>query len=156
MINWAKNHPIGAITVTALLALAVGLLAGRFVVSPQQAAADSAPPPRTTLTTPVLKGKIKRSLPLDAKVVPSSSAKVAPARPPEDSIPIISALHVKTSDTVKSGAALLDVAGRPTFILTGTITAYRTMTPGQGRSEEVLHRPGLSARNGGNRRSEIR
>ncbi len=130
MITWARNHPIGAITLTALIALAVGLLAGRFVVSPQQAAADSAPPPPTTLTTPVLKGKIKQSVPLDAKVGPSSSVKVSPASPPEDSIAIVSAVHVKPSDTVKSGAALVDVAGRPTFVLTGTITAYRTMSPG--------------------------
>ena len=60
MKAWVRRHPLAALIIPALVMLLVGLVAGQFVKSPAQVAADAAPPEQTTLTAPVEKGKVQR------------------------------------------------------------------------------------------------
>ena len=63
MKAWVRRHPLAALIIPALVMLLVGLVAGQFVKSPAQVAADAAPPEQTTLTAPVEKGKVQRTVP---------------------------------------------------------------------------------------------
>ena len=44
MKAWVRRHPLAALIIPALVMLLVGLVAGQFVKSPAQVAADAAPP----------------------------------------------------------------------------------------------------------------
>ena len=79
MKAWVRRHPLAALIIPALVMLLAGLVAGQFVKSPAQVAADAAPPEQTTLTAPVEKGKVQRTESADAQVKPTAPEVVAPA-----------------------------------------------------------------------------
>ena len=130
MKAWVRRHPLAALIIPALVMLLVGLVAGQFVKSPAQVAADAAPPEQTTLTAPVEKGKVQRTESADAQIKPTAPEVVAPAPPGGGAEKaVVSAIHVSVGGKVEAGASLVDVAGRPTFVLPGDLAAYRTLGP---------------------------
>lgn len=134
-----RRHPLLAMVITAAVMLAVGLVAGHFVTSPAQVAADAAAPALTTLTAPVEFGRVQSTETADAKLQATGLTTVTPAPPSEADRAVVSAVRVKVGDTVKAGDSLVDVAGRPTFVMKGKIEAYRTMGPGMtGRDVRQL------------------
>lgn len=130
MRRWVSHHPLLAVVLVAVLALATGLGLARFVISPSQAAVDAPPPELTTLTAPVVREPIHATVPADAQIVFSTSIDIVPASPGEGALPVVTAIHHRLGEQVNSGEALLDVGGRPTLVLQGTATAFRTMGPG--------------------------
>ena len=42
---------------------------------------------------------------------------------------MVSAVHVSVGGKAEAGTSLVDVAGRPTFVLPGNLAAYRTLGP---------------------------
>lgn len=130
MKAWVRRHPLAALIIPALVMLLVGLVAGQFVKSPAQVAADAAPPEQTTLTAPVEKGKVQRTESADAQIKPTAPEVVAPAPPGGGAEKaVVSAIHVSVGGKVEAGTSLVDVAGRPTFVLPGDLAAYRTLGP---------------------------
>ena len=130
MKAWVRRHPLAALIIPALVMLFVGLVAGQFVKSPAQVAADAAPPEQTTLTAPVEKGKVQRTESADAQIKPTAPEVVAPAPPGGGAEKaVVSAIHVSVGGKAEAGTSLVDVAGRPTFVLPGDLAAYRTLGP---------------------------
>lgn len=130
MKRWVGRHPLLAVTAPAVLALVLGLLISPLVVSPQQAAVDSAAPPPTTLTASVTRGTVRQSLPMDATLTPESILTVTPVAPEDGSSAVYSALHVGKATEVQAGDVLFEVGGRPTFVLQGNMVSYRSLVPG--------------------------
>ena len=120
MKAWVRRHPLAALIIPALVMLLVGLVAGQFVKSPAQVAADAAPPEQTTLTAPVEKGKVQRTESADAQIKPTAPEVVAPAPPGGGAEKaVVSAIHVSVGGKVEAGTSLVDVAGRPYVVCSG-------------------------------------
>lgn len=143
MKNWISKHPLIAICLPAVLALIIGLLVGRSVVSPEQVAADAGPPAETNLSTEVTKGKITKTLAVDGTIGFETTVEVAPSSGVEGEKPIVSALHVKVGDEVSVGKSIVDIGGRPTFVFEGNISSYRTLKPGASGPDVVQLQNGL-------------
>jgi hypothetical protein len=132
--GWAtviqRNRVIWTVAAAAVLSLVAGLLLGRFVVSPADAAADAEPPAAGLVTVPVeygqlsndvvIRGEVAYADPVEVRV--DTSAVAGPA--------------VITGQVPEEGAELaalsiaLEVAGRPVIVLPGELPAYRTLRVG--------------------------
>jgi len=127
---------VAATTVIALAAGAAGWLAGAQVRSPADAAAAHRPPPaslitvaveRRTLTATVTsQGTVAYGAPepvtLTGSVASDDSTTTAAA-------PLITKVPA-ANRTLHEGDVLLEVSGRPVFVLAGKVPMYRTLTRG--------------------------
>ena len=73
----SRVRKLGPMVAVACVALAVGLVSGRFVRSPEQQAADSAAPPLTPVTDVVQLSVVTHSLAAAATVQPGRTTPVA-------------------------------------------------------------------------------
>ena len=126
---------LGVGIAAALLAVG-GLIGASFVKSPQQLAADTAAPPPTVTTAPVVSQILTSSVEMRGVVYPAtqydvyaSARRRAPAgtRPAagssatggSGSAVYISKLDVAAGDTVTNGELLAEIDGQPLFALAG-------------------------------------
>lgn len=132
----------------AAMAVAVcvaGVVASRWVRSPQQALADLGPPAAVPLLEPVgemvirdtvvTRGEIavQREIPLDiAALVPSGNA-------------VVTRLPLKVGDTVSAGSVVVEVSGRPVLLLGGDLPTYRDLIPGLQGPDVVQLQAALTA-----------
>jgi len=137
---------IGVGIAAALLAVG-GLIGASFVKSPQQLAADTAAPPPTVTTAPVVSQILTASVQMRGTVYPATQYDVyatAPSSSSDGASPgggassggsgssvYISKLDVAAGDTITSGKQLAEIDGQPLFALTGTVPAWRDLTPGE-------------------------
>ena len=138
---------LGVGIAAALLAVG-GLIGASFVKSPQQLAADSAAPPPTVTTAPVVSQVLTSSVQMRGVVYPSTQYDVYATAPSSGSSssaggsasgtgssaagPVyISKLKVAAGDTITNGEQLAELDGEPLFALTGTVPAWRDLTPGE-------------------------
>ncbi|MFI0264544.1 HlyD family efflux transporter periplasmic adaptor subunit [Streptomyces sp. NPDC017056] len=132
------------IVVTGSLALgALGLGAAAVVKSPAQVAADTAPPPRDTLTAPVERQTLSRTFVTRGSVVAAQTVDVAAGDPAGEDAgrAVVTKVNAKTGDRVTAGRVLLEVSGRPVFALPGALPAYRDLKAGaRGKDVAQLQR----------------
>ncbi|MEV5597523.1 hypothetical protein [Streptomyces sp. NPDC052496] len=127
------------IVVTGSLALgALGLGAAALIKSPAQVAADTAPPPRDTLTAPVERQVLSRTLVTRGSVVAAQTVDVAAGDPAgkDTGRAVVTKMKVKAGDSVTAGRVMVEVSGRPVFALPGALPAYRDLKAG-ARGEDV-------------------
>ena len=143
----SRRRILIVIAVVAVVATGLGLLAGRELTSPADAAARTAPPPASRITVPV------EQRTLSSRVVGRGDASFDGAvdvtvETGELRIrPIVTGRVPKVGASVTEGRPLLEIAGRPVLALAGTLPAYRTVRPGlRGpdvrQLEQVLDRLG--------------
>ena len=132
---------LGVGIAAALLAVG-GLIGASFVKSPQQLAADTAPPSATVTTAAVVSQVLTSSVQMRGVVYPSTEYDVyatAPSSSGQGSSPTggssatvyISKLKVATGDTIRNGQQLAELDGQPLFALAGTVPAWRDLVPGE-------------------------
>jgi len=143
---------LGVGIAAALLAVG-GLIGASFVKSPQQLAADSAAPPATVTTAPVVSQVLTSSVQMRGVVYPSTQYDVYATAPSSSSSSpgaagassasdsssagasagavYISKLQVGTGDTIRNGQQLAELDGQPLFALAGAVPAWRDLTPGE-------------------------
>jgi peptidoglycan hydrolase-like protein with peptidoglycan-binding domain len=139
---------IGVGIAAALLAIG-GLIGASFVKSPQQLAADTAAPPPTVTTAPVVSQILTASVEMRGTVYPATQYDVYATAPSSadtgsasaggsgsagggsGSAVYISKLDVAAGDTITNGKQLAEIDGQPLFALTGTVPAWRDLTPGE-------------------------
>src|SRR5215469_7812546 len=132
---------LGVGIAAALLAIG-GLIGASFVKSPQQLAADTAAPPPTVTTAAVVSQVLTSSVEMRGVVYPATEYDVyasAPSSPASggssasgsSSAVYISKLDVAAGSTVRDGEQLAELDGQPLFALTGTVAAWRDLTPGE-------------------------
>lgn len=124
-------HRQRVVIVVACVAAALSLSAmgaSLWVKSPQQRAAEVAPPPPSTITAPVRKGVLVNTVVIRGTVVAAAVQDVL--APATEGPQIVTAIHKRVGAKVTAGDAVLQVSGRPILALTGTTPAYRTFKPG--------------------------
>ena len=141
---------LGVGIAAALLAVG-GLIGASFVKSPQQLAADTAAPPATVTTATVVSQVLTSSVEMRGVVYPATQYDVYASAPSSSSSSssgagsasaagrprrsgsavYISKLDVAAGDTITNGEQLAEIDGQPLFALTGTVPAWRDLTPGE-------------------------
>jgi Putative peptidoglycan binding domain len=143
---------VGVGVAAALLAVG-GLIGASFVKSPQQLAADTAAPPATVITAPVVSQVLTSSVQMRGVVYPSTQYDVYVSAPSSGSssspgaggastttsssagastgVVYISRLRVAVGDTIRNGEQLAELDGEPLFVLRGSVPAWRDLVPGE-------------------------
>ncbi|MBO0776088.1 MAG: peptidoglycan-binding protein [Actinobacteria bacterium] len=126
--------------------LGVGGVAGAsFVKSPQQLAADTAPPAPTVTTAKVVSQVLTSAVQMRGVVYPATQYDVYPSAPSAgsaagspaagsggSSLPVyISKLDVAAGATIRNGRQLAAIDGEPLFALSGNVPAWRDLAPGE-------------------------
>lgn len=115
--------------VAALIAVATGgWLVGQRVQSPRQAASRAAPPTPSWITATVERRVLVQTVISRGDVRPQVSIAVGVPSSIEGS-PVVTAIGVTTGAEVTEGTRLLEVSGRPVFILQGNVPVYRSLKP---------------------------
>ncbi|MER7733752.1 hypothetical protein ABTX80_22950 [Streptomyces erythrochromogenes] len=126
-----RRRWVAGIALGAILLSGAGTAAAQLVKSPAQAAADSAAPPPSLLTAPVERRVLKDSVTLRGTVTAEQSVDVkASGKGASAGVSVVTRTPLAAGDSVKHGAVLLEVSGRPVFALKGTLPAYRDIKPG--------------------------
>jgi HlyD family secretion protein len=107
----------------------VGFGAARFVRSPAQRLAETAPPARSVLTAPVELRVLRDTVVLRGLVGADVTVPVTPSAP-EGARGLVTAVRVEAGERFDAGQVLVEVGGRPVFALPGTVPAFRDLRPG--------------------------
>ncbi|MFE7811038.1 peptidoglycan-binding protein [Streptomyces sp. NPDC057433] len=125
----------------SVLLTCVSVAAAQLIRSPAQAAAETAPPEADVLTAPVEHRVLKDTVVLRGTVRAGQTVDVAPQSAGADGAgaPVVTRVPVEAGRRVKAGQVVLEVSGRPVFVLPGGIPVYRDLKPGaEGRDVAQL------------------
>ena len=125
------------VAATAAIAVATGAagwFAGTQVRSPADAAADHRPPPASLITVAVQERTLTATVNAQGTVAygapkPLTLTGSVATGPDAAAAPIVTKAPV-ADRTLREGDVLLEVSGRPVFVLAGTVPMYRTLTRG--------------------------
>jgi membrane fusion protein, multidrug efflux system len=133
----------------AVLASVGGLLISTTIKSPAQQAAETQPPGLTRLTAPVQDTVIRNTVQADGLIT----------KPPQISSldsggggggsgggnaqQVVTKVFRPPGSFVAPGNVIIEVAGRPFFVLQGSVPAYRDMAPGESGSDITQLQVGL-------------
>lgn len=133
------GRTVAVVGVTAALALGAGLLAGRAVTSPAEAAAQAEPPAAGPITVPVerrvlsddvvLRGDVRYDDPAPVTVETGDRGEAGPA--------VVTGAVPEVGATLEAGAVLLEVTGRPVLVLPGELPVYRSLRVGSSGPDVV-------------------
>ncbi|MFJ5867727.1 peptidoglycan-binding protein [Streptomyces parvus] len=109
-----------------------GVVTATFVKSPAQAAADTRPPAPSVLTAPVQKKVLSDTVITRGKVAASQRLDVSGEGVGEKSSgrSVVTKAPVRTGQPLRMGQLLLEISGRPVFVLRGEVPSYRDLGPG--------------------------
>lgn len=131
-MNRFANHPrarlmlLAGIAVIAVVLPAVAFLVGRGISSTEQRVADAKPPDPTVLTAEVAAGPLVDSV-VAAGLIEQSDTVTLSVELLGSAV--VTALPWQVGDTVSPGSVLLEISGRPLFVLGGTFPPYRSLGP---------------------------
>lgn len=114
----------------AVVCLVGGLLAGRLVKSPAQAAAEAAPPPAGPVTVRVEKKVLSNDVTLRADAVYADAVEVRLETGDLKGPAVVTGQVPEVGAELGPGSVLLEIAGRPVIMLPGELPVYRTMRSG--------------------------
>ena len=135
--NGSRPVALGIVVVVVCSALSWWL--GTRVKSPAQAAAEAAPPPASPITAPVEYRVLSDSLVLRGTVEAPGEGAVTVESAPEESRLVVTGVPVRPGSAAGEGSLLVEVSGRPVFLLEGSVPAYRDLHPGlRGRDVAQL------------------
>ncbi|MEU6144266.1 peptidoglycan-binding protein [Streptomyces sp. NPDC047081] len=129
--RWLVGVAVGSVLLTG-----AGVASAQLIRSPAQAAAETAPPEPDLLTAVVEHRVLKDTVVLRGTVRAGQAVDVAPQGTSTEGAgaPVVTRLPVAAGDPVKAGQVILEVSGRPVFVLRGAIPVYRDLKPGaEGR-----------------------
>ncbi|MER5944948.1 peptidoglycan-binding protein [Streptomyces sp. NPDC001904] len=109
-----------------------GVVAASFIKSPAQAAADTRPPVASVLTAAAQKKVLSETVITRGKVAASQQVDVSGRGAGEKDAgrAVVTRVAVKEGASLRMGQLLLEVSGRPVFVLKGELPAYRDLKPG--------------------------
>ncbi|MFI6585517.1 peptidoglycan-binding protein [Embleya sp. NPDC050493] len=134
-----------ATVIAAVLLAGGGLAAARFVKSPNEKAAEAKAPAPSVITAMVERRILTDTVVLRGEVTAGQTVAVSPrvsASGGKDAgagKPVVTGLRVKPGDVLRAGQILIEVSGRPVFVLPGDLPVYRDLKPGsEGRDVAQL------------------
>lgn len=120
-----------AVILSLAVAVAVaGVIATRYVRSPQQALADLGPPVASLLLEPVERRVLTDVVTLRGDAAPAGSAVIDTAALSAGGTSVVTRVAINQAQLVSSGDVVLEVSGRPVLLLTGELPFYRDLLPG--------------------------
>ena len=117
------------LVVVAVAAMVVGVLLGRAVRSPAQQLADAAPPALSVITAEVSERELAGETVTRGTVAIGRTVSVGPVAS-SDALSVVTKVAVAPGEQVEAGAPLIEVSGRPVFLLQGEFPAYRDLKVG--------------------------
>ncbi len=102
--------------------------------SPEQAAARAEPPPASWITAPVEERVLASTVVMRGDVRASSSVVVDVPSSVEGS-GVVTRLPPSVGSEVAEGSLVVEVSGRPVFVLQGDVPAFRSLGPGMSGSD---------------------
>ncbi len=143
-----RRTVLGVVTVVAVAAALLGWVAGQRIQSPAQIAADTAPPEPSLITVPIESAELSVDVIVRGQLEFSDTESLAVQPTTIDGTTIITRTLVEVGDELNEGDVMIEVAGRPVFVLEGELPEYRSLIPAADgpdvlQLEEALARLGL-------------
>ncbi|MFJ4870852.1 peptidoglycan-binding protein [Streptomyces sp. NPDC088757] len=137
-----RRRWVAVVAAGAVVLSGVGIGAARTIKSPAQAAAEAGPPPMDLLVARVEKRVLRDTVIVRGTATAAQTVQVAPVTSVEGAgSPVVTKLPVAVGDRVTAGRVLLEVSGRPVFVLPGRLPVYRDLKPGAtGEDVEQLQK----------------
>lgn len=125
----ARRRWIWIGTFAALLGmLGLGWYLGSTSQSPAQAAAKAEAPVASWITVPVEKKVLTATVIQRGDVTPEESVSIGvPASVEGD--PVVTQVDVAAGDEVAEGTKVVEISGRPVFVMLGAVPVYRSLKP---------------------------
>lgn len=124
-----RRRILGMVILGAIAISCAGMATATVVKSPADVAAGTKPPMPDVLTASVTRQVLSQTVVLRGTVTSSQSVDVAPIGD-GGTKPIVTKVPVRVGDPVGAGQVILEVAGRPVFVLQGALPIYRDLKPG--------------------------
>jgi len=139
------NRALWIIAAAAVLSLVVGLLVGRFVLSPADAASLTDPPEPGLITVAVERGILSNDVTMRGDVGYADSVEVTIDTASLGGPAVVTGSVPEVGATLESLAVALEVAGRPVIVLPGELPAYRTLVVGLTGPDVVQFKEAMRA-----------
>lgn len=149
VLGWRRifrgNRVLWIVAGVAVLSLVAGLLLGRFIVSPADAAANAQAPAAGLITVPVEFGELSNDVTIrgdvgyaDAVQVTIDAADIGGPAVVTGQVPAVGAILSPLS-------IALEVAGRPVIVLPGELPSYRTLRLGVSGPDVLQFKQAMAA-----------
>lgn len=139
------NRTMWIIAATSIIALVVGLLVGRFVMSPADAASLGDPPESGLVTVPVEFGALSNDVTIRGDVGYADSVEVTIDTASLGGPAVVTGAVPAVGSTLGPLSVALAVAGRPVIVLPGELPAYRTLVYGMTGPDVVQFKQAMAA-----------
>jgi hypothetical protein len=125
-----RNRPLWVTAIVAVCALVAGLVVGRFVVSPADAAANTTAPAPGLVTVPVAFGPLSNDVTIRAEVGYADPVDVQIDTAGLPGAAVVTGQVPSVGTPLSALSVALEVAGRPVIVLPGDLPSYRTLRYG--------------------------
>ncbi|MEO1062166.1 MAG: peptidoglycan-binding protein [Actinomycetota bacterium] len=143
-----RRRVLLAVVAVAVLAAVIGFVAGSRLQSSSDARASAEAPPASLITVPVERREISSTVVVRGDVRFAESTEISVAGSVDADVnPVVTRIGPVVDDVIGEGAVLLEVGGRPVFLLEGDLPTFRDLRPGQSgddvaQLQEALRRLG--------------
>ncbi|MDR1799856.1 MAG: hypothetical protein LBR19_08290, partial [Bifidobacteriaceae bacterium] len=120
---------VWVVAIIAIVCLGAGFALRGLIRSPAEAEADAAPPAAGLITARVEARQITSTVVSRADVVYADPVAVNPPIPDGAQAPVVTGHVPEEGAEITAGTILLEVSGRPVFVLPGEFPAYRSLGP---------------------------
>ncbi|MFV0373661.1 hypothetical protein [Microbacterium sp.] len=124
------NRMLWVVTIVAVGALTAGLVLGRFVISPVDAAIGQGAPEPGLITVPVEYGELSNDITMRADVGYADAVEVTLDTSSVEGAAVVTGVVPEQGADLAAESVALEVAGRPVIVLPGALPAYRTLSFG--------------------------
>nr|WP_245325117.1 hypothetical protein [Microbacterium amylolyticum] len=124
------NRALWITAIVAVIALTAGLVVGRFVISPLDAAAGAGAPEPGLVTVPVEFGELSNDVTMRGDVAYADAVSLTLDTTSFTGAAIVTGQVPSVGDELDKMSIALEVTGRPVIVLPGDLPAYRTLRVG--------------------------
>jgi peptidoglycan hydrolase-like protein with peptidoglycan-binding domain len=124
-----RRNILAIVAAVAVLSAGVGWVLGQRIKSPAELAAETAPPEPSLITVPVELRELSSRVVVRGTVESSGSTVISVSGSTEG-IGLITRLPLQSGDPLEEGDVVIEVAGRPVFVLQGELPEFRNLAPG--------------------------
>lgn len=142
---YRQNRTLWIVAAVALLGLVAGLLLGRFVVSPADAAAGTEPPTPGLVTVPVEFGPLSNDVTIRGEVAYADPVEVRIDTSTVPGVAVVTGQVPEEGSELGEASIALEIAGRPVIVLPGELPAYRTLRLGVEGPDVVQFKTAMRA-----------
>ena len=140
-----STRTIWIMALVAVLSLGAGILLSQLITSPNDAAAEAAPPEAGLITVPVESRTLANDVVLRADVIYEDPANITLETGDIGGPAVVTGQVPEVGATLEAGGVMLEVAGRPVLLLTGDLPVYRTLRAGVSGPDVQQLRTALQA-----------